>query len=71
MENIKLGWYEFMELTPEEIKEAIAEGKRKKYFREQNRSYWEGQEAKAIEAENADKVRKRNRRLMKDIDTGT
>lgn len=54
-----------MELTPEEIEEALAEGKRKKYFREQNRSYWEGQEAKAIEAENADKLRKRTIRKIR------
>jgi hypothetical protein len=36
--------YEKVELTEEEIKAAILEGKKKKYFHEKNKGYWEAQE---------------------------
>lgn len=31
-------------LTEEELKEAITEGKRKKYFKEKHKTYWHDQE---------------------------
>lgn len=34
------------ELTEEEIKEAIYQGKKKKYFHEKNKAYWQEQENK-------------------------
>jgi hypothetical protein len=39
-------FYRNIELTPEEIEEAIFEGKKKKYFREKHKPYWEEQEGK-------------------------
>ncbi len=36
--------YDDIELTPQEQIEAILEGKKKKYFKEKNRAYWEAQE---------------------------
>lgn len=33
-------FYESIILTEEEVREAIIEGKKKKYFREKNREYW-------------------------------
>ena len=33
--------YDKIELTPEEIQEAILERKKKKYFHERNKKYWE------------------------------
>lgn len=38
-------FYEDIVLTPEEIEEAIFEGKKKKYFRERNKEYWDEQES--------------------------
>jgi hypothetical protein len=46
-----MSWEEFYEnivLTEEELKEAIREGKRKKYFREKNADYWRELEEKKI-----------------------
>lgn len=63
MENIKSGWYDSVELTPQEISEAIQEGKRKKYFRNKNAPYWEQKEREAAEAESHAKLLARNRRL--------
>jgi hypothetical protein len=37
-------FYESIELTEEEIREAIFEGKVKKYFREKHKQYWEEKE---------------------------
>ena len=39
-----MGIYDDIELTPQEQVEAILEGKKKKYFKEKNRAYWEAQE---------------------------
>ena len=36
--------YDAIELTEEELKAAILEGKKKKYFHEKNKDYWEKQE---------------------------
>lgn len=37
-------FYEMVELTEEETKEALLEGKIKKYFKEKNKEYWQSQE---------------------------
>lgn len=39
-------FYEGIELTDEEIKEALFEAKVKKYHREKHAAYWQEQEAK-------------------------
>lgn len=41
--------YESIELTEEETKDAILEGKKKKYFYLKSKDYWIEQEQKAIE----------------------
>jgi hypothetical protein len=38
--------YESIELTEEEIKAAIYEGKKRKYFHERNKDYWQSIESK-------------------------
>ena len=38
------GWFDKIELTEDELKAAILEGKKKKYFHERNKEYWEAQE---------------------------
>jgi len=43
-----MGIYDDIELTPQEQIEAILEGKKKKYFKEKNRAYWEAQERPKI-----------------------
>lgn len=51
------GWrkfYEDIELTPEEIDEAIFEGKKKKYFHGNNKEYWQRQEG--IKAQDANPI---------------
>jgi hypothetical protein len=37
-------FYDSITLTEEEIKEALLEGRKKKYFKEKNKEYWEAQE---------------------------
>jgi hypothetical protein len=37
-------FYQSIELTPEEVEEAIFEGKKKKHFHEKNKEYWQEQE---------------------------
>lgn len=37
-------FYGKIELTPEEITEALLEGKKRKYFREKHKAYWEEME---------------------------
>jgi len=37
--------YDDIQLTPQEQIEAILEGKKKKYFKEKNRAYWEAKES--------------------------
>lgn len=49
-------FYDKIELTEEEIKAAILEGKKRKYFKEQHKDYW-------IEAEAKKKVKKHVRNL--------
>ena len=36
--------FESVELTEEEIKAALLEGKKKKWFHEKNKEYWDNQE---------------------------
>jgi hypothetical protein len=43
--------YDSIELTSEELQEAISEGKKKKWFKYRSKEYWEREEAKALEAE--------------------
>lgn len=38
--------YGDIELTDEELKAAVMEGKKKKYFHERSKQYWENQEVK-------------------------
>ena len=37
-------FYDNITLTEEELKEAIVEGKKRKYFKEKNKEYWQSQE---------------------------
>jgi hypothetical protein len=37
-------WFESIVLTDQEIKDALLEGKKCKYFREKSKEYWEEQE---------------------------
>lgn len=39
-------FYDTVELTEDEIKAAILEGKKKKYFHEKYKDYWEALESK-------------------------
>lgn len=41
-------FFEKVELTEDEIKAAILEGKKRKYFREQHRDYWIEVEKKKV-----------------------
>lgn len=41
-------FYESIELTDEELKAAILEGKKKKYFKEQHKDYWIEAEKKKV-----------------------
>jgi hypothetical protein len=43
--------YDSIELTSEELQDAIAEGKKKKWFKLSHETYWIQQERKALEAE--------------------
>ena len=38
--------YDNIELSEDELREAILEAKKKKFFHEKNKEYWEGQEVK-------------------------
>ena len=50
-----MSYYEHIQLTLEETIKAIEEGRRKKYFHEKNKDYWEQQEKQAIERAEEDK----------------
>lgn len=41
-----VGFYDHVHLTEDEVKAAIYEGKKKKYFAEKHANYWKEQEAK-------------------------
>jgi hypothetical protein len=39
-----MSFYDSIELTPEELQAAILEEKKRKYFKEKNKDYWQSQE---------------------------
>jgi thymidylate synthase len=45
-----MSYYEHIQLSLEETVQAIEEGKKKKYFHEKNKSYWEEQEKKKVKS---------------------
>lgn len=56
--------YDSIELTPEELQEAIAEGKKKKWFKLSHETYWIQEERKALEREaEAKRIAKEKRRI--------
>jgi hypothetical protein len=56
--------YDSIELTSEELQEAISEGKKKKWFKLSHSQYWLDQERKALEAEaEAKRIAKEKRRI--------
>lgn len=55
-------WYDKIELTDDELKVAILEAKKKKFFHERSREHWEGQIKKAIENEALEKEHAKQRR---------
>jgi cytochrome b subunit of formate dehydrogenase len=50
-----------IELTPEEIKEALYEGKKKKYFREKHAPYWQEQEKPKSKKKNEDHINSKSK----------
>lgn len=46
-----------IELTPEEIEEAIWEGKKAKWFKERNAPYWKEKEAEKLKKSRANVVK--------------
>jgi hypothetical protein len=43
-------FYDHIELTPEEVEAALLEARKRKYFHEKNKSYWEEQEKKKVKS---------------------
>ena len=54
--------YEEIQLTEDELKLAILEGKKKKYFSQKHSQYWIDQEQKAVEAQELDNKLRRQKR---------
>lgn len=53
-------YYDSIELTDQETKDAILEGKIKKYFKEKNKGYWQAQENGGTRKELSESLRPRS-----------
>jgi len=43
-------YYDIIELTPQEVEAALLEARKKKYFHEKHKSYWEEQEKNKVKS---------------------
>jgi hypothetical protein len=55
-------FYDHIELTPKEVEAALLEARKRKYFHEKNKSYWEEQEQNAVLRAEEEKIERRAKR---------